>query len=87
MRYFGELGEVVKRVSGEEPRQPTEEAYRAPRRLWGHPVIYGRGEGYARCGLLASLSLVSSGGEELAEAIGEDCKVWYIYDEGYTGAN
>jgi len=28
---------------------------------------------------LASLSLVSSGGEELAETIGKDCKVWYIY--------
>lgn len=24
-------------------------------------------------------SSLSSGGEELAEAIGEDCKVWYIY--------
>lgn len=28
---------------------------------------------------LATLSLASSGGEELAEAIGKDCKVWYIY--------
>ena len=34
-----------------------------------------------------SLSLGASGAKELAEAIGEDCKVWYIYDEGYTGAN
>lgn len=28
---------------------------------------------------LWALSLASSEGEELAEAIGEDCKVWYIY--------
>ena len=28
---------------------------------------------------LATLSLDSSGGEELAQATGKDCKAWYIY--------
>ncbi|ERJ71872.1 hypothetical protein HMPREF1556_01048 [Porphyromonas sp. oral taxon 278 str. W7784] len=37
---------------------------------------------------LASLSLDSSGGEELAEAIGGGLRgLVHIYDEGYTGAN
>ena len=56
---------------------------------------YTEGEGLSSCGVglyalrprlfpykvwaLASLSLASNVGEELAEAIGEDCKIWYIY--------
>lgn len=56
---------------------------------------YTEGEGLSSCGVglyalrsrlfpykmwaLATLILDSSGAEVLAEAIGEDCKVWYIY--------